>query len=394
MSNNLKTLILLFLQNLPEDRSQQYNKAFEFYKQLPNKSRQAEVNYNRAMTDQSLKNLLYDLKKLANISDVELHSAPVEPEMGQMKHDSSKLDVFKQMLETLEKSAEEKLLELLLFVDGFGFVVIDSKEQLRDYFQDPIATLLNFKESNPEFVIDEVDLKLENLVEYAKELIVSVQFSPELSQLITDLQLVPESPSADQMTDSKNQFLEELSDSAKQLIVNSMGSAAETEPFSDYAPLRTQFPFLNDADCPNIMYVVVGRRIAAFNAYGRLHAKLQSANAGEIQLSAEEKEQLTIDCEAAFTDNRKLWDELEHYGANKTILGKHVLFREDNIKKEVELMTNDDLFKFRASSSKYFHDQKKALEKFKNDADKIAVINQRIEDRTYKLALVNAKIGG
>ena len=78
MSQTLKLLVLAFLQNLPESPFEQFNKAFELYKQCPNKNKSAEMGYNRrGYNEQSLKNLLYDLQKLNSISDVELHDKEV-----------------------------------------------------------------------------------------------------------------------------------------------------------------------------------------------------------------------------------------------------------------------------------------------------------------------------
>ena len=88
-----------------------------------------------------------------------------------------------------------------------------------------------------------------------------------------------------------------------------------------------------------------------------------------------------------------MWDELEHYAKTKEILGKHPIFREDMIKKEVEEMSPKQLMSFVSSSTKYFHDQKKALERFKDNPEKILEINGKIADRQYKLALVNSKLG-
>ena len=56
-------------------------------------------------------------------------------------------------------------------------------------------------------------------------------------------------------------------------------------------------------------------------------------------------------------------------------------------------MSNDEMFKFIKNSSKYFHDQKAALEKHKDNPEKLAEIETRIADRKYKLVLVEAKAG-
>jgi hypothetical protein len=280
MKESLKLLVLCFLQNLPESPFEQFNEAFELYKKTPSKSKMAEMNYNRrGYNEQNLKNLLYDLQKANEITDLEV-------------------------------------LDTSLFCQKQGTPVIELEVKEDDFIDD-------------------------------------------LSK-----------------NDKKTIQLEPL----------------ETDEQSN-TKIREDFPYLNDKDCPEVLYVIVGKRIAAYKNYQHLHAVLQKVNLGEIEMSEEEKLQLTIECDAAFNENRMLWDELKYYGKNKAILGKHSIFREHNIQKEVEEMTQEKLVNFRASSVKYFHDQKVALEKHKDNLEKIEEINQRISDRTYKLSLVNKKLG-
>lgn len=156
--------------------------------------------------------------------------------------------------------------------------------------------------------------------------------------------------------------------------------------------LREEFPFLNDEKCPQIMYVVVGKRIAAYKRYQELHAKLQQVESGELQLSDEEKAQLVQDTEKAFSENRSLWEELNHYAQEGEILGKHELFRQNQLQKEVDEMSKEELVKFIPSSATFFSRKKAELAKEK-DAEKIAKINTAIQEREYKLKLVNEKLG-
>jgi hypothetical protein len=295
MSQTLKLAVLAFLQNLPESPFEQFNEAFELYKQCPNKNRAAELSYNRrGFNEQNLKNLLYDLQKLNDITDVELHDTQI-------------------LSEEKERG-----------------VIISSVENEKS------------KTSKKE---------------------------------------------------SKAEFLKELSEKASGIISSVTGENFEPVKVEELNSLRDELPFLNEEDCPDVMYVVVGRRIVAFRKYQALHAKLQEVNAGTIEMSEEEKAQLTLDCESAFSENRALWDELEHFSKNKEILGKHPMFREDMLKKEVDKMTQEELVKFTASSVKYFHDQKKALQTHKDNPEMIEKINSKITDRQYKLALVNSKLG-
>lgn len=296
MSQTLKLVVLAFLQNIPESPFEQFNEAFELYKQCPNKNRAAELSYNRrGFNEQNLKNLLYDLQKLNDITDVELHD--------------------KQILDSQK--------EIGITINGVG----------------------------------------ENL------------------------------EGTETTEERKVKFLNELSEKATAVISEVSGEDFEPVNIEELNSLRDELPFLNEVGCPDVMYVIVGRRIVAFRKYQALHAKLQEVNAGTIEISEEEKAQLTIDCEAAFSENRDLWDELEHFASTKEILGKHPIFREDNIKKEVEAMTNEQLFKYINATSKFFTQQKKELEKHKDNADKIAQINTKIEERKHMLSLVKAKAG-
>lgn len=188
-------------------------------------------------------------------------------------------------------------------------------------------------------------------------------------------------------TDNKDNFLDELSSKANEIITKESGDV------DGLLPIREEFSFLNDADCPDVMFTVVGKRIRAYKKYQELHEQLQKANSDEFGYTEEQKLQITTDCEAAYNDNQALWNELNHYNLNKTILGEHEIFRQSNIQKEVEFLTNDEMYKFKTSSVKFFHDQKKALLKNVGNVEKQTEINKKIADREYKIALINARLG-
>ena len=56
-------------------------------------------------------------------------------------------------------------------------------------------------------------------------------------------------------------------------------------------------------------------------------------------------------------------------------------------------MSNDELHKFIQSSTTYFSRAKKELIKVSDDAEKTAVIQNRVADRELKLTLVKNKLG-
>lgn len=286
MSQNIRTLVLLFLQGLPESKHEQFNQAYELYKKSPDKNLSVERNLNRiGYTDSGLENLLYDLQKMHGITDTEIANPikpviPVEATVG--KED------FLEEMDVLE--AEE--------VTG-----------------------------------------------------------------------IP---------------LPEFSDKEKESTIST---------FDESKPLREEFPFLNAPDCPEVFYIIVGKKISTYKAWQEAQQKLAAIEAKEVEATPEEIAELAKTAEASFRENQELYDELNHYAQTGEILGKHSLFRESVVKREVEAMTLEQLSKFRNSSAKFFTDQKKKLIKYADNADKLAEINSNIEDRKYKLGLVNAKLG-
>ncbi len=298
MSMELKKEVLDFLKSTSVSPYERFNKAFTYFKKHPSKNRNSESNYNRkGYSDQNLKNLEYDLKKLYEISDIEIHTSTL-PVVG------AALDAKVSKLGSNEKTPEDLAslgndLDFLAELKGFGAKVFDAIDSESD----------------------------------------------------------------------------------------------TTITSEEYKGIREEFKFLDDASCPDVLFVLVGKRIRAYRMYQKLHAQLEAVNNGELQLSEEEKLQLTKEVAAAYAENRACYAELNYYEEKHDFLGKHPLFRESNLKKEVDLMSSEDLLKFNKSSIKFFHDQKKALEKYLGNSEKLEEINKKISDREYKLSLVNSKLG-
>lgn len=162
---------------------------------------------------------------------------------------------------------------------------------------------------------------------------------------------------------------------------------------TELEPLRTEFPFLNDKDCPEVMFVVVGKRISSYRRYQELHAKLQEVLAGTVTVTEEEQTALATETQQAFAENQALWDELNHYNTTGEILGKHPLFRESVAQKEVNAMTVDQLAKYRTSSATFISKKRTALKAKGLSEDKKSELLEAIADREYKLGLVNTKLG-
>lgn len=115
--------------------------------------------------------------------------------------------------------------------------------------------------------------------------------------------------------------IEELTD---QLYAARSKYAETPEPVRKMIRFREKYPFLNSPDCPDVLKVLVADMFTSYDNYKSAHARLQV-------LADDEAAAAVADCEKVVTDylkNREIWDELEYYRENGTILGKAAKFRE------------------------------------------------------------------
>jgi hypothetical protein len=68
----MKKKVIKFFQNLPQEKHEQFNQAFELYRMSDGKNLGTERTLNAAgFSERALENLLYDLQKMHGITDVE-----------------------------------------------------------------------------------------------------------------------------------------------------------------------------------------------------------------------------------------------------------------------------------------------------------------------------------
>lgn len=286
----MKHKVIEFFQNLPKEKSEQFNKAFELYRQSDGKSLGAERVINATgYSDQGLENLKYDLQKLHGIKDIEMVQVPI----------------IKEEIETNEGKKG-------VVVKGKKGIVVKGKKGIR----------------------------------------------PDNSHAG---KVVIETPSVE----------------------------------IPVIPIREEFPFLNDADCPNELKILVADKLTAWNRYKKYHAQLQKMEDGTVVATNEEMAIVANEASKAFDENQKIYEELNVYKETGKILGVHPIFKKLALQREVDEMTPDQLIKFKNSSSKYFSVNKKDLAEAKTakDTTKIEAIKKRVKERGEKLVLVNKKLG-
>lgn len=117
----------------------------------------------------------------------------------------------------------------------------------------------------------------------------------------------------------------------------SPGAPPKTSNSTPRDTFRSEFPFLNRADCPIELKALVTDKFTAFYAYRDLHKQLRDCT--NVAECAETAKQL-ID---SFTENRAIWAELNYYKEHKVLLGKHPIFKHYQRVKDLRKMSMKDL---------------------------------------------------
>jgi hypothetical protein len=106
----MKTQVLAFFINLPKSKSDQFNKAFQLYRKCPGKSLAQEGFYNRAgFSPNNLETILYDLKKLAGVSDSEIRNAKAKGIKVDKTFTKDELKQAVKSFKTLSENDKERI---------------------------------------------------------------------------------------------------------------------------------------------------------------------------------------------------------------------------------------------------------------------------------------------
>lgn len=145
--------------------------------------------------------------------------------------------------------------------------------------------------------------------------------------------------------------MEENEDKIEELteeLENARSRYAEApEPVRKMIRFREKYPFLNSPDCPDVLKVLVADMFTAYGEYKAAHARLQT-------LGDEDSATAAADCEKVVTEylkNREIWEELEYYRENGTILGKAAKFREAQAAEDLTALPDVDLISKLQSAS-------------------------------------------
>lgn len=139
-------------------------------------------------------------------------------------------------------------------------------------------------------------------------------------------------------------LLQPVTPETKPEIVEAPVTAEEKEVFIREIPeqirktirLRDEFPFLADPKCPDEFKILVHDMINDYASYVENHKRLFEATTGE------DLQEIAAAVVEDYLDNHEIWDELNHYKATGTILGKHPIFAASDRLLEIRNMTTAD----------------------------------------------------
>ena len=404
----MKQKVIEFLQNLPKEKYEQFNDAFELYRKSPGKNPSVERSVNAGgFSERSLENLLYDLQKLHGITDVEKVSVQMavvsdqsaEEIEGAKWHslDPKTEEVFQTFLavtvEGLKSWAVERnflysdIAKFLEIAKNAGIKEVSDKLQLViDYMTTPINTEgvhtnTEAVHTNTELTVNDIDVNDNNVVNIDGKLGIDFgmlkQENENLASENEDLQFEKEE------LEEENEGLKDELETLKSL------------PKIDAKSIRVEFPFLNSTDCPDEFKILIADKITAWNEYLDAHEQILQILSSEILGTELDTAALAEKAVKAFDENQKIYDELNAYQTTGKVLGLHPIFKRLQLTREVEAMTPAQLNNYKGSSAKYFSDNRTSLAKAQKakNTEKIELITNRVAERELKLALVNKKLG-
>jgi FtsZ-binding cell division protein ZapB len=348
----MKQKVIKFLQNLPKEKYDQFNEAFELYRKSEGKNFGVERTINASgFSERVLENLLYDLQKLHGITDVEKVSVQMAVVIDYPESIHTNTEGVHTNTEAVHTNTE----------GSFGKFLVGELEASTE----PIDTNTEAVHTTTEPLVN--DDAVNALVQENQNLVSEKE----------DLEFEKEE------LEEENEGLKDELETLKSL------------PKIDAKSIRVEFPFLNDKNCPDEFKILIADKITAWNSYLEFQDKIKKAESGEEPQSNEVLEILAKEVIQFFDENQKIYDELNAYQTTGKVLGLHPIFKKLQLTREVEEMTADELVKYKSSSAKYFTDNRQSLakaEKAKN-TEKIELITNRVAERELKLALVNKKLG-
>jgi len=367
----MKNQGLEYFKNLPKSKEEQFNKAFQLYKKCKEKSLSLERFYNQAgYSHTNLDALHYDLQKLLGITASQIKNFASAIKVVQLL---PKIELTKDQVN--ETSSEDLInyftQEKIQFPVKPNFETEDGYAEMKAYI----------KENN----IESPSLKKVDILEA-----IDIEYHQFLKDIANNY--------FDGLNTQKNNQddapIKVTATSAEEVFTNA------PEEVKEAIKLRDEFPFLNEKDCPDEFYILVGKMFNHLKAYKKAHENLLvvlSADAnGEdvgVKLSEEEINALALSAVENFQVQEDIRTELQYFKENGKVLGNHPIFIERKLKESIDALTVEAGTKKISNLENYIRRDNKHLEtaiKAKNTED-IEKFTQKVKEWEIELSLIKTK---
>ena len=339
------------------------------YRKSPGKNFSTERFLNAAgFSKVNLENLVYDLKQLHGISDAQVRVAKAAPK----KAEKPKLVIA---FEDIKNKTTEELTAFLnqekISVPGipsFSKGSAGNKER-QQYVKDYNLVSESNKNKDLDIAIGEWihSMVVQMAVDYLEP-------TPEIENID-----IP----GFSMATSKEEVFTTAPDEVKETV-----------------KLRDEFPFLNDPDCPEELYILVGKKFAHYNAYVKAHEALmvnleneETIDGPKIPMTPEQIFEFAKTAVENFELNQDIYAELNHYKETGEILGKHPIFTERKLKESVAVMSVPDATKRMSNLENYIRRDAKKRDAKKTTPEMKEKLSKKIIGWEYELKIIKAKLG-
>lgn len=328
MKTKDKNAVLELLASHPKAPKARYKVLVEKLKELDGATPSQKRFYNAAMySPVNLEGLEYDLKKLCGITDRE-----VKKLVSANKQEVKDLDVIVELPEALK----DKLQDLDLESANYN-------TELK-----PIA-----KELSEALGVEPISQKKVDLIAFIKANFVKGPTAEELEAL----------------------------------QVKIFGSAPEE--VKQAVKLRDEFPFLNDADCPDEFKILVADKFTAYYNFVEGREELKALVA--LGASNDDLFEIASKTVKEFKLNLDIYDELNYYKEHKQILGKHPIFAEKMLEEAVNAMGTVELTKRQKNLRSYISRDQKTFDKM-DDGEAKDQFGEKLQAWKDELDLVDARL--
>ena len=343
----MRNKVLEFLKDgsgLPEER---YNTAMELYRKSEGHSIPAANYYNRAgYTGHNLKNICYDLKQLHKATDVEIANYKAQ----------------------------------VVVVDASDIMNVPDELSSNLLQFDPEVTKYNdAKKLAKDLKLDLADIK---------KVTVFAALGKAKEEEMKKVDVKAETIEGDQGgTDSGTGGTGPVKTPAEVI-------ADAPEDAKVGLKLIEEFPFLDDADCPDKLKILVQDKFTAWRNYQKTHAGLLVVNeeGKDNVISTADLFEMAKSAIENFEHNHAIYDELTYYKEHKTILGNHAIFADEVLKEKVAKLTDAAALKRRNNIRTYVSRDTPKIAKAATEAAG-RKLQEKVQAWTQELNLLNDRLG-